>query len=280
MHLYFQFGFFCLLSSSYTHRIGFSGLIFSSAPTLRHISPPLASNLGFSAYFLPPTPTAWVFPVLYSLPRPLLATFLHLALPIWVFLLTFLLLHPPHGFFRSYILFRAHSSPHFSTSRFQFGFFCLLSYSYTHRMVFSGLIFSSAPTPRHISPPRASNLGFSAYFLTPTPTAWFFPVLYSLPRPLLATFLHLSLPIWVFLLTFFLSRPLHGFFRSYILFLTHSSPHFSTSRFQFGFFCLLSYSYAHRVGFSGLIFSSAPTSLCHMIYFRKKSRTFILLSCV
>ena len=37
-----------------------------------------------------------------------------------------------------------------------------------------------------------------AYFLTPTPTAWFFPVLYSLPRPLLATFLHLSLPIWVF----------------------------------------------------------------------------------
>ena len=29
------------------------------------------SNLGFSAYFLPPTPTAWVFPVLYSLPRPL-----------------------------------------------------------------------------------------------------------------------------------------------------------------------------------------------------------------
>ena len=242
MHLYFQFGFFCLLSSSYTHRIGFSGLIFSSAPTLRHISPPLASNLGFSAYFLPPTPTAWVFPVLYSLPRPLLATFLHLALPIWVFLLTFLLLHPPHGFFRSYILFHAHSSPHFSTSRFQSGFFCLLSYSYTHRMVF--------------------------------------PVLYSLPRPLLATFLHLSLPIWVFLLTFFLSRPLHGFFRSYILFLTHSSPHFSTSRFQFGFFCLLSYSYAHRVGFSGLIFSSAPTSLCHMIYFRKKSRTFILLSCV
>ena len=242
MHLYFQFGFFCLLSSSYTHRIGFSGLIFSSAPTLRHISPPLASNLGFSAYFLPPTPTAWVFPVLYSLPRPLLATFLHLALPIWVFLLTFLLLHPPHGFFRSYILFHAHSSPHFSTSRFQSGFFCLLSYSYTHRMVFSGLIFSSAPTPRHISPPLASNS--------------------------------------IFLLTFFLSRPLHGFFRSYILFLTHSSPHFSTSRFQFGFFCLLSYSYAHRVGFSGLIFSSAPTSLCHMIYFRKKSRTFILLSCV
>ena len=29
------------------------------------------SNLGFSAYFLPLTPTAWVFPVLYSLPRPL-----------------------------------------------------------------------------------------------------------------------------------------------------------------------------------------------------------------
>ena len=184
MHLYFQSWFFCLLSSSYTHRIGFSGLIFSSAPTLRHISPPLASNLGFSAYFLPPTPTAWVFPVLYSLPRPLLATFLHLALPIWVFLLTFFLLHPPHGFFRSYILFHAHSSPHFSTSRFQSGFFCLLSYSYTHRMVFSGLIFSSAPTPRHISPPLASNLGFSAYFLTPTPTAWGFPVLYSLPRPL------------------------------------------------------------------------------------------------
>ena len=208
MHLYFQFGFFCLLSSSYTHRIGFSGLIFSSAPTLRHISPPLASNLGFSglifssaptprhispprasnlgfsAYFLTPTPTAWVFPVLYSLPRPLLATFLHLPLPIWVFLLTFLLLHPPHGFFRSYILFRAHSSPHFSTSRFQFGFFCLLSSSHAHCMGFSGLIFSSSPTPRHISPPRASNLGFSAYFLTPTPTAWGFPVLYSLPRPL------------------------------------------------------------------------------------------------
>ena len=99
-------------------------------------------------------------------------------------------------------------------------------------------------------------------------------------RPLLATFLHLPLPIWVFLLTFLLLHPPHGFFRSYILFLTHSSPHFSTSRFQFGFFCLLSYSYAHRVGFSGLIFSSAPTSLCHMIYFRKKSRTFILLSCV
>ena len=258
----------------------FSGLIFSSAPTPRHISPPPASNLGFSAYFLTPTPTAWFFPVLYSLPRPLLATFLHLPLPIWVFLLTFLLLHPPHGFFRSYILFRAHSSPHFSTSRFQFGFFCLLSYSYTHRMVFSGLIFSSTPTPRHISPPPASNLGFSAYFLTPTPTAWFFPVLYSLPRPLLATFLHLPLPIWVFLLTFLLLHPPHGFFRSYILFRAHSSPHFSTSRFQFGFFCLLSYSYAHRVGFSGLIFSSAPTSLCHMIYFRKKSRTFILLSCV
>lgn len=29
------------------------------------------SNLGFSAYFLPLTPTAWGFPVLYSLPRPL-----------------------------------------------------------------------------------------------------------------------------------------------------------------------------------------------------------------
>ena len=163
---------------------------------------------------------------------------------------------------------------------FQFGFFCLLSSSYTHRIGFSGLIFSSAPTLRHISPPLASNLGFSAYFLPPTPTAWVFPVLYSLPRPLLATFLHLALPIWVFLLTFLLLRPPRGVFRSYILFLTHSSPHFSTSRFQFGFFCLLSYSYAHRVGFSGLIFSSAPTSLCHMIYFRKKSRTFILLSCV
>ena len=113
MHLYFQSWFFCLLSSSHAHRIGFSGLIFSSAPTLRHISPPLASNLGFSAYFLPPTPTAWVFPVLYSLPRPLLATFLHLALPIWVFLLTFLLLRPPRGVFRSYILFRAHfTMPH------------------------------------------------------------------------------------------------------------------------------------------------------------------------
>ena len=88
-------------------------------------------NPGFSAYFLPPTPIAQGFPVLYSLPRPLFATFLHLSLPIWVFLLTFFLLHPPRGFFRSYILFRAHSSPHFSTSRFQFGFFCLLSYSYT-----------------------------------------------------------------------------------------------------------------------------------------------------
>ncbi len=163
---------------------------------------------------------------------------------------------------------------------FQFGFFCLLSSTHAHCMGFSGLIFSSAPTPLHIFPPRASNLGFSAYFLPPTPTAWGFPVLYSLPRPLLATFLHLALPIWVFLLTFFLLRPPHGVFRSYILYRTHSSPHFSTSRFQSGFFCLLSSSYTHRMVFSGLIFSSSPTSLCHMIYFRKKSRTSILLSCV
>ena len=163
---------------------------------------------------------------------------------------------------------------------FQFGFFCLLSSTHAHCMGFSGLIFSSSPTPRHISPPHASNLGFSAYFLPLTPTAWVFPVLYSLPHPLPATFLHLPLPIWVFLLTFFHSRPPRGFFRSYILFRAHSSPHFSTSRFQFGFFCLLSSTHAHCMGFSGLIFSSAPTSLCHMIYFRKKSRTFILLSCV
>ena len=113
MHLYFQSGFFCFLSSSYAHRMGFSGLIFSSAPTPRHISPPPSSSLGFSAYFLPPTPTAWVFPVLYSHPHPLLGTFLHLPLPIWVFLLTFFLLHPPHGVFRSYILFRTHFTiPH------------------------------------------------------------------------------------------------------------------------------------------------------------------------
>ena len=60
----------------------------------------------------------------------------------------------------------------FSTSRFQFGFFCLLSYSYTHRMVFSGLIFSSAPTPRHISPPLASNLGFSSLYFLPSIAAF------------------------------------------------------------------------------------------------------------
>ena len=125
-----------------------------------------------------------------------------------------------------------------------------------------------------------SNLGFSAYFLRLTPIAWVFPVLYSLPHPLLATFLHLALPIWVFPLTFFLLHPPRGFFRSYILFRAHSPPHFSTSRFQFGFFCLLSSTHTHCMGFSGLIFSFAPTSLCHMIYFRKKSRTFILLSCV
>ena len=31
---------------------------------------------------------------------------------------------------------------------------------------------------------ETSNLGFSAYFLSPTPTAWFFPVLYFISCPL------------------------------------------------------------------------------------------------
>ena len=66
----FRGGLFCLLFFSYAHAMGFPTCFstFTSSflsPTYR-----LASGVGFSACFSSPTPTPWVSPPVFLLPRP------------------------------------------------------------------------------------------------------------------------------------------------------------------------------------------------------------------
>ena len=125
-------GFFRLLSSSLAQfsprdlsisfQGGFSSLLLSSC----------AHIVGFSAHFLPPTPS---FP-----PQQIN------KLPEWVFSLAFLFLRPHRGFFCSLSSFHAHFSPRNPTISFQGGFSRLLLSSYAHVVGFSACHFLSTPT--------------------------------------------------------------------------------------------------------------------------------------
>ena len=101
--------------------------------------------VGFSAYFSCPTPTLWVSPPTFLLPRPVSAPRHIDSLPGWAFLLAFHTLRPHYGFPR--LLFYFHAQ------------FPLRDISISFRG------------------------GFSACFSLPTPTLWVSPPAFLLPRP-------------------------------------------------------------------------------------------------
>ena len=66
----FRGGFFCLLFTPYAHAIGFPAYFPTFTPSFRSPTYRLASGVGFSACFSHPTPTLWVSPPAFLLPRP------------------------------------------------------------------------------------------------------------------------------------------------------------------------------------------------------------------
>ena len=66
----FRGGLFCLLFFSYAHAMGFPAYFSTSTPSSLSATYQLASGVGFSARFSLPTPTPWVFPPTFLLPRP------------------------------------------------------------------------------------------------------------------------------------------------------------------------------------------------------------------
>ena len=101
----FRFVFFCLLFFSKKHTVCFltSNLAFSH--TFLLCTCQSASGMGFPACFSLPTPTPWVFPLVFYSPRPVSAPRHIDQLPGWVFLLAFLFLRPRHGFSRLFSYF-------------------------------------------------------------------------------------------------------------------------------------------------------------------------------
>ena len=69
----FRGGLFCSLFTPYAHAVGFPVYFSTSTPSFRSAIYQLASGVGFLACFSSPTPTPWVFPPTFLLPRPVSA---------------------------------------------------------------------------------------------------------------------------------------------------------------------------------------------------------------
>ena len=100
-------GFFRLLFYFHAHAMGFPAYFPTFTPSFRSPTYRLASGVGFSACFSSPTPTLWVSPPTFLLPRPVSAPRHIDQLPGWAFLLAFHTLRPCRGFFR--LLFCSHA---------------------------------------------------------------------------------------------------------------------------------------------------------------------------
>ena len=66
----FRGGLFCLLFTPYAHAMGFPAYFPTFTPSFLSATYRLASGVGFSACFSHPTPTLWVSPPAFLLPRP------------------------------------------------------------------------------------------------------------------------------------------------------------------------------------------------------------------
>lgn len=79
--------------------------LFRLPASLRAQFSPLSLPISFQGVFFAcvslPTPTPWVFPLVFFLPRPLFSPRPIDKLPEWAFRLASLLLHPHRGFFCS-----------------------------------------------------------------------------------------------------------------------------------------------------------------------------------
>ena len=104
-------------------------------------------------------------------------------LPVWVFSLAFLYLHPSHG------LFHSHSTPHAQFSlrhlhiSFRFGFSRLLFSPQAHAVGFSDCFPLLTPSFLSATSILVSGLGFLACFSLPKPTPWVFPTASHSSRP-------------------------------------------------------------------------------------------------
>ena len=66
----FRGGLFCLLFTLYAHAVGFPAYFPTFTPSFLSGTARLASGVGFLACFSHPTPTPWVFPLIFLLSRP------------------------------------------------------------------------------------------------------------------------------------------------------------------------------------------------------------------
>ena len=228
--------------------------VFSLAYLLLHtIFSPLP------AYQLP----GWVFSLAFLYPSPRRGFFRSLTtphaqfcpplpayqLPGWVFSLAFLYPSPRRGFFRS------HSTPHAQFSlrylpiSFLGGFSRLLFSSCAHAVGFSARILLLTPSFLPATCLSASGLGFLACFSLPKPTPWVFLLTYYSSRPVFPPLPAYQLLGWVFSLAFLFLRPRRGFFRSL------TTPHAQLSlrhlpiSFRGEFSRLFFSSCTHNVGF-------------------------------
>ena len=143
----FRAGFSRLLFSTYTHAVGFSARILLLTPSFLSATYPLASWVGFLAYF--------------PLPR----------------------VSPHRGFFRSLTTPHAQFFPRYLPISFRAGFSRLLFSSCAHAVGFSAHLLLLTPSFLSATYPLASWVGFLACFSLPAPTPWVFPLAFYSSRP-------------------------------------------------------------------------------------------------
>ena len=102
------------------------------------------------------------------------------------------------------------------------------------------------------------HLGFLVCFSLLTAMSWVFLLTFFLPRPVFSPRPIDKLPRWAFRLAFLFLRPRRGFFRSPISPHAQFSPHNISISFQSGPSRLFFFSCTHAVGFSACQFLLTP----------------------
>ena len=208
-----------------------------------------ASGLCFLACSPMKKHTTCVFSLAYLLLHTIFSPLPAYQLPGWVFSLAFLFLRPRRGFFCSLTTPHAQFFPRYLPISFWDGFSRLLFSSCAHAVGFSARILLLTPSFLPATCLSASGLGFLACFSLPAPTPWVFLLTYYSSRPVFPPLPAYQLLGWVFSLAFLFLRPRRGFFRSL------TTPHAQLSlrhlpiSFRGEFSRLFFSSCTHNVGF-------------------------------